>query len=334
MSGKKLFRLAAVLTASAAVLTGTAEASLVAFQSFNGKVAVSSDGYGGSGVTGVISASAPTGSKVVAAYLYTATQSAPSGLVSGVTLNGSNVNYTNNFVNTSATYLASNRADVTSIVKPIIDAGAGGVYNFDIAEGAANSSIDGSALVVVYENAALPTATVGILDGFAALGGDTTAINFADPLNTSDPNFFASMYLGINFSCCNQASTVNVNGQLLTQNAGNNDDGLEQQNGSLITVGGFDDPFAPINPSYAADKEKYDLKNILANGVSSIIVDTVNPSNDDNIFLALFHVAGLAGINEPPPPDPSGDVPLPAAFWLLGSGIGAAFYSGRKKRKS
>ncbi len=41
--------------------------------------------------------------------------------------------------------------DVTSIVKPIIDGGAGGIYNFDLKE---NGDNDGSVLVVVYRNAA------------------------------------------------------------------------------------------------------------------------------------------------------------------------------------
>ena len=78
--------------------------------------------------------------------------------------------------------------DVTSIVKPIIDGGAGGIYNFSLTE--TSSSQEGEALVVVYTNPALATGTFGILDGFARTSGDTTAINFADPLGPHRAGLF------------------------------------------------------------------------------------------------------------------------------------------------
>src|SRR5699024_938466 len=140
-------------------------------------------------------------------------------------------------------------------------------YDFDIDEFGDNTRVDGHALVVVYSNPALPAASVGILDGFAAVTGDTTSINFADPLDPTDPGFFAEMALGIGFSCCNQRSTVEVNGQLLTENAGYKDDGVDGEgNGNLITVGSFDDPFSPPDPSYDEDTERYDLSSFVGDG--------------------------------------------------------------------
>jgi hypothetical protein len=68
-------------------------------------------------------------------------------------------------------------------------------------------------------------------------------------------------------------------------------------------VGGFDDPFSPALPSYNDDHERYNLVPFIDLGDTSITVDTINASQNDNIFLALFYVAGLAGINEPPPSD-------------------------------
>ena len=72
-------------------------------------------------------------------------------------------------------------------------------------------------------------------------------------------------------------------------------------NGSLITVGGFNDPFSPMLPSYENDHERYNLVPFVTLGDTSINVFTRNPSTDDNIFLAAFYVSGIAGINEPPP---------------------------------
>jgi hypothetical protein len=212
-------------------------------------------------------------------------------------------------------------------VAPVIDGGPGGTYNFSITETGGNQ--DGEALVVVYSLASLPESTVGILDGFSISSGDSFAINFTDPLDPTDPDFFAEMRLGIGFSCCSQTSTVTVNGTMITQNAGNNDDGAQVANGSLITVGGFDDPFSTLLPTYANDHERYNLVPYVAFGDTTISVNTRNPSGDDNIFLAVFHVAGLAGINEPPP---DGE-PVPEPMTLAMLGLGAVGFGVRRVRR-
>lgn len=288
-----------------------AEASLVLFQQYQGNVAYSSDGWGSTSQSGTISALVPVGSTVVAAYLYTSTFSNPAG--AGGTLAGVPVTYGAPVANVTACCgLAMARADVTSIVAPLINGGPGGVYNFSVTETSGNQ--DGEGLVVVYSNPLLPSSSVGILDGFSAVGGDSTAINFADPLNPAAPGFFSEMALGIGFSCCSQRSTVAVNGTLITENAGNNDDGALVTNGSLITVGGFDDPFSPLLPDYSSDHERYNLVPYITAGDTTITVRTTNPSNDDNIFLAVFHVLGKAGFNQPP------SVPEPGILALLSLG--------------
>ncbi|MBI4436469.1 MAG: PEP-CTERM sorting domain-containing protein [Candidatus Omnitrophica bacterium] len=141
------------------------------------------------------------------------------------------------------------------------------------------------------------------------------------------------MIIGDNFSCCGQRSTITVNGVTITENAGNNDDGIGSiSNGQLITVGGFDDPFSPLLPTYAEDHERYNLVPQITDGDTTIAVTTINPSHDDNIFLALFHVFGRAGINEPPPPPTTdGVIPEPSSMLLLGSGLLGMAGFGRKR---
>lgn len=309
----RLIAAAAAVCAMAAA--GSAHAALTTFQSFVGNYGVSTDGWGSLSQQGSIQASVPAGATVVAAYLYTSTHNFGAPFSPGGSLNGSAVNYAANLGTIPAPAccnLTAYRADVTSIVKPVIDGGAGGIYNFGITETDARQ--DGSALVVVYQDASLAVSTVGILDGFSRVDGESTTINFAQPLDPAAAGFFAEMRLGIGFSCCDQRSRVEVNGALLTENAGNNDDATEALgNGNLITVGGFDDPFSN-GASYANDRERYDLVPFINDGDTAINIRTINASRDDNIFLAVFHVAGEGTIDD-------GTVPEPLTGALVGTAL-------------
>lgn len=293
-----------LLSALLLMIAGSVQATLVPFQTFVGNYGVSTDGWGSLSQSGTISALVPAGATVTAAYLYSSTFN--NGSLSGVggTLAGQTVNYDTNLGTIPAPAcceLTATRADVTDIIKPLVDGGPGGVYNFDITE--TSASQDGSALVLVYSDPSLAVSTVGILDGFALVNGDTTSLNFADPLDPTALGFFAHMMLGIGFSCCGQTNTVEVNGTLITQNAGNNNDSADPSlgDGNLITMGSFDDPFSPLMPDYDSDTERYALADYISNGDTSISVTTSNATNNDNIFLAVFHVSGEAGVNEPPP---------------------------------
>ncbi len=336
-------RLAGLALAALPIATA-ADASLSTFKEYVGNVDLSTDGWGAlgsstAGAVGTISAGAPAGSTVVAAYLYTATQRRTAEPTT-VVFDGTPIDYTRSVENTSTTFeLTSHRADVTSIVAPRINGSAATSFDFTIDEGAdgilsgGKDSIDGHALVVVYDNPALPTQTVALLDGFASVTGDTATVSFGEPIDASDPGLLAEMYLGINFSCCSQKSTVEVNGSLLTENAGNFDDGASADDGSLITVGSFDDPFSPALPGYADDREKYDLAPFLSSGDTGLSIVTSNGTRDDNIFLAGFVFSGEADISTPDDPDEPGVVPLPASALLLGGGL-AALGLRRKRRKA
>jgi len=316
----------------------SAHASLTVLQTFGGTIGVSTDGWGSKSQVGVISASVPVGSTVLAAYLYTSTFSreweslASSGSPVGGTFAGNAVSYTPLGYNND--YLMAGRMDVTDWVKPQIDNGLGGIYNFAVTE--TSFVQDGEALVVVYNNPLLANATVGILDGFSHSLGDTTILNFAAPLDPSAAEFKAELRLGIGYSALFQSSSVRVNGLPLTLNAGSNDDcdgdaDCTWADGRLITVGGFDDPFSPLNPDYYNDHERYDLRSFIKAGDGSITLDTLNPTYDDNIFLAVVDVSGFAGINEPPPTiivPPVSSVPEPESLVMLC--VALAFMAGQR----
>jgi hypothetical protein len=328
----KLSKLAKALAgASVLAASGGAFAALTTFQSWTGNIGYSSDGWGGTSQSGVISASVPLGSEVIAAYLYS---SAYSSSNFGGTLNGVNLNYTLLPVNVdSCCALQAARVDVTNIVKSVVDGGAGGVYDFNVTESYANQ--DGEALVVVYRNAALATASFGLLDGFSLTSGDQTAITFANALDPTQAGFKAEMVLGIGFSYNNsspsQVSAVKVNGSELTSVAGSFDDG-EGANGGLITVGGFDDPYTAIaEGDVTKDHERYDIRSFVNPGDTVISVDTFNASKDDNVFLAGFYVSGEAGFNAPPPVSA---VPEPSTYALMLLGLGAVGVIGKRRRSN
>lgn len=317
--------IAAAAAVCAMTAAGSAHAALTTFQTYVGNYGVSSDGWGSTSQQGTIQAFVPTGATVVAAYLYTSTYDNPALAGVGGTLAGQAVNYATNLGTIPAPAccsLTAARADVTGVVKPLIDGGPGGVYNFGITE--TSSFQDGSALVVVYELASLGTSTVAILDGYSRVDGESTTINFAQPLDPAASGFFAEMRLGIGFSCgpvngcTNQSSRVEVNGGLLTDTAGGMDDADvgplgAGANGRLITVGGDDDPFSN-GASYNDNRERYNLVPFISAGDTAINIRTINASRDDNIFLAVFRVAGEATIDD-------GSVPEPLTGALVGTAL-------------
>ena len=306
-------------------LAGPAAAALSVLNSFTGQVDVSTDGCGSTTQSCTLTANAPVGAVVQAAYLYTSAFSGSPSTCGG-TFNGNAVaglgGYTDLGFNGS---LQAGRIDVTAIVAAVINPGAGGAYNFGYTESA--FSQDGGALVVVYSKVGLPTATIAILDGFSASAGDSTFINFANPLTPLAVGFRSEMRLGIGFSydgsdpqnpnLSGQVSQVTVNGNQLTNVAGHCDDAIDVSctNGNLITVGDDADPFSAILPTVAGDHEKYDIKSLLNTGDTQIAIRTLNPSRDDNIFLAVFAVSGVAQVAT------TNLVPEPVSIALFGTGL-------------
>lgn len=312
---------------SACVVTPSAVASLSSTYQFNGKGNWSIDAVGSNNTPiGIIEASVPVGSKVEKAFLYSSMYylndgggSAPDVVLDGVTY--ASAAWTTLGINETqfgGFSLEAYRVDVTSQVSAKIGGGSGSRFQFSVDRENPNLGVDGEVLVVVYSNPGETERTIGILDGFSASQGDSTTINFSSPLaEVGQPGFEALISLGIGFSFqpAGQFSIVDGNGRRLTSSAGGQDDGVAD-NGALITAGGLDDNSA--NPDPAAndsggprtDDELYDLGQgnvanptpFLSNGLLSYKFDTVNPSNDDNIFFLGVNVTARAGINEPPPP--------------------------------
>ena len=292
-----------------------ANAALTEFFTATGKLFLSVDGAGSNNAAGHIAeVQKPSASATVRRAFVLAASTGFSGRVlsnGDVTINGTRINWdaqTPGAINNS-----NHWADVTSIVKPIIDVAAAGRIPFTLTE-VNPIGIEGEVLVVVFDD---PTqardTTVILLFGGQAVDGDTFAITLAEPIDPNSAGARADMGLGISFGFqpSGQFSIVNigVNGQRLSTSAGGQDDGVAAD-GALITVGGLDDSNAnPPNPNAndqtcgppaapRCDDELYSLLPFIAADHTRIDVFTQNPSNDDNIFFAYFQISGAAIVGE------------------------------------
>jgi uncharacterized repeat protein (TIGR01451 family) len=278
---------------------------------FSGKGGYSADGLGQAGTGGTVQAQVPAGSTVVQAYLYGTYYGTVPG---GPPLEDRTIDFDGTTVvlewlpnsEPGTSGLATARASVTAQVATKVGSG-GGITDFAV--NTDPTQLDGVALVVLFSNATLPEVTIAVLDGGSKQSGDQVTFTFASPINPTAPGFSAIMSLGSGYSyqsgavsphdCSpSQFSIVKVNSAPLTACAGNWDDGVAA-NGGLITVGGvgdsIDNPADPENQT-GTDDELYNLVPLMKNGDSALVIDTSNPSGDDNLFLAVIQVTAKASV--------------------------------------
>ena len=339
---KRFVQLAAV--AAICGMSGATFGALTTAGTWTGNVGLSVDGIGSNASpVGNVQASIPVGATILQAYLYSAGtpfpwySDSPTTLAAyngaGITLGGMAVSNFDTMVGAIATPRPdigrwfTARADVTALVNALRAADPlASSFNWSVSEGSLNTRIDGEVLAIVYSDPSRPLGSVALLNGGQDTGGETSTVNLGTPL--TDPNaagFAAELGLGISFSCCgSQRSTVRVNGGLVTDNAGNLDDGLSSSDGSLITVGGIGDTPAN-NQSYADDHELYDLRPFLATGDTSFSIFTQNPSSDDNIFFASLYLTGEIT-------DVTPTIPEPETYALLFAGLGVVAAVARRRK--
>ncbi|MFZ2451196.1 MAG: hypothetical protein WAW36_11815 [Methylovulum miyakonense] len=280
-----------------------------------GKLSLSVNAMGSNGPSHHITIKKPSADAVVKkAFLMAASLDSREIANGDIQLNGVGINWVSSVRNLCAScyweykpdYFDNVLADVTTIVKPAVDAAAPGDIAFPVVE-TNTDTIDGEILVVVFDQPSLSKSrTVALLFGAQPVSGGRFEIGLNTPLNPTALDARADMGLGISFGYQGgeQYSTVKVNGNLLSSAAGGQDDG-GLFDGSLITVGGVGDananpadPNALPNGDPAFDDELYSLLPWIKKTDTSITVDTVNPSNNDNIFFAYFDLSTNADINK------------------------------------
>lgn len=310
------------LIASLALAPATANAALTLLKpnasdpaTFSGSGGYSADGLGQFAPGGTIQAEVPAGSTVVQAYLYGTYSFTidPTLAERTIDFDGMSVELTK--ISEVGLFLSTARADITAQVATKVGAG-GGITDFAV--NSDPSALDGVALLVLFSNPTLPFTTIAVLDGGASQAGDSATFTFAAPLDKTVPGFSARLSLGSGFSFqgstggheCGtgaaQSSLVDINAVRLTSCAGHYDDG-DTGNGALITVGGVGDSIAnPADPNQqpadlatprVLDDELYDLDPFLTQGAAGVTISTSNPSQDDNLFLAVIAITARATVS-------------------------------------
>jgi hypothetical protein len=294
-------------TGMALAIPLVSQAGLVNSYQFNGNGNWSIDAAGSNNTpVADLSAFVPLGATVEKAFLYSSNifgnLATPSVNFDGTTVSGAD--WTSLGTTNS---LTAYRADVTSQVASKVGGGSASLFTFSILSENPNFSIDGEVLAIVYSLPTEAERTIAFLDGFSVQDGDTTTINLSTALTASqlaDPAFSAQLSLGIGYSAGGgQFSQVDVNGSRLSTSAGGADDG-SVANGASITAGGLgDDPANPLTPNVSGtpDDELYTLVPFLTAGDTQIVINTLNPSHDDNIFFAALNITARGGVNQPPP---------------------------------
>lgn len=285
--------MAAVLLALLAPALASAAEPLSPYATFSGEhVALSVDALGTNNPAGgpIQVEKKDAGETVKAAYLFAATTGEENYEPKNgdVTLDGTAVEWEPAHTITSDISSYNAVANVTSIVKPVVDPASPGLIPFTVAEGVTTEEYDGEILAVVLEDPAVSEErSITLLYGAQNPLGDTFHVGLSEPVNKANPSFALNLSLGISygyqaifeeggedskvitrslaksipFGEYSQYSTVKVNGQLMSSAAGGQDDCFEKYsptpkwanecpNGTLITAGGIGDSTAdPANPA-------------------------------------------------------------------------------------
>ena len=257
-----------------------------------GYIYLSIDGTGYLGSSGVIRVQKPSAAATVRkAYLFA---SSTFSAIGGVTLQATPITWD---VSTQIAFFYNYYADVTAIVKPLVDPQPSGIFNLVVTESSSGNT-EGEILAVIFDDPNQTTTNTVVLQ-FSPLSTafrSSFYLQFAAPLEPS--SLVLDMSVGITFgyqtnTYSGQYSLIDIDGQRLTSSAGGCDDG-SGANGALITVGGIGD--TNLNPSPFAlptgtrtDDELYNLVPFATKGATNMKVDVNNPSQDDNfLFVAIF----------------------------------------------
>ena len=232
-------------------------------------------------------------------------------------LNGSPVVFTHWAYLTTGDRFNTYYGDVTELVKATIDDHAAGIFDlpFDQGDNSDGDYVEGGSLVVIFDDPNAELSSVYLQAGTSDPAGDSFTFNFdaltleklANPmiLSIGSSNSFQTDAPddGEGGSGVNQHSNISANGNVISDSAGGCDDMVDYPVGcnsmGYNTIGGVGDdldmPTVPWTnpPGYFAEDELYDIASMMTFGDTGLTVETINPSNDDNLYFAGVFLTGI-----------------------------------------
>ncbi len=279
--------------------TFSTQAQMVQLLNDFGLYEITADACGTNTASCTITIEKPVGATTVykAYFYYTCTAGQADQGPNAITFSGGTVppatypitNLTND---PSPTNCYTRYEDYTALLSPGLNAApAGGTTVYTIAEGTP-SAIDGNGLIVVWNNPTVLNTAVHVSIGSRNTATIVTDSIFTAPINPTAPGFAAKMGMGFAFSTGtgSQIATVSLNNSVLTTNAGGLDDGDAFANGSLITLGGYQD-----NLSLATEDEYYDIAAFIPNNSTYVYYEVVTSTThiSDWFNAVYFEIVGV-----------------------------------------
>ena len=286
---------------------------------FIGKYSFATDGLASATGSGTLSIQKPANATVEAAYLTIASRLNATPVNPVATLSGSSVTFTHRSGGADNSSVRNWLADVTSIVKPGIDAASTGqvdisaTYNYSGA-----TAYTGVGLTVIFSDPNVIDGTTIFQFGHSNPAGDSTTLSF-NAIGTVPTE--APLSLGVAWSiqgsmpvdgtnpcgysgetsCVDITTSSNQASRRLTAFAGGPDDtvgsiGTGNDNYALVTVGGFGDSTSNPSGSWSSirsDDELYNVASYLSAGDTSLTLSTRNPSGNDSIFQLVISIPGV-----------------------------------------
>lgn len=285
------------------------------FVTESGNISTSIDGVGTNNLSAAVQVDKPaTGASVRRAFLIAVASPENDLANSDITLSNGSENQTitgsdyDNIVTASVNGEENGRVEITSFVSSVVDPASAGTIDITVEE-EFPGVIEGIVLAVIFDDPSVSESrSVSLVFGEQEPAGDSFNISLTDPFDDASQDITMSLGISFGFQGGGQVSLVDVNGTRMTSSAGGQDDCdiFEDGvcgNGALLTVGGIgDDPANPTDPfddnpaDARVDDELYTLDPFIEDGETEILVETENPSFDDNLFFAAFIVTGGSAI--------------------------------------
>lgn len=181
--------------------------------------------------------------------------------------------------------------DVTAELETLLNGLPDGESTLTVTENALPGDLDGSALLVIWNDPSASNTLVSIRLGAERTDQVITHTVTTNPIAVH-PGLDVQLGAGVSFSTgvSGQQSNLAFNGTQLTTILGGNDDGAPA-NGALITLGGLGDTLLRTD-----NDELFGVTDLVTNGDTALTTTVTSSSTNDYLYALYFVAKGMNGV--------------------------------------